>query len=136
MRYPTGAATVLRNVAAGVAPMDAVNLGQFNAGLADTLNRANAYTDQRFAEMDFDLRSTRRDALGGTATALAVAGLPQAYEAGKGMIAMAGATYGGESAFAFGLSKAFNDGITVVKLSGSRDSRGRTGVTGGVGFQF
>ena len=52
------------------------------------------------------------------------------------MIAIAGGTYGGQSAFALGFSKAFNDGSTVVKLSGSYDSQGRAGAAGGIGYQF
>ncbi len=131
-----GAATTLQNVAAGVSATDAVNVSQLNAGINSAVTQANNYTDSRFAGLDFDLREVRRDSRAGTAGALAAAGLPQAYEAGKGMIAIAGGTYGGQSAFALGFSKAFNDGSTVVKLSGSYDSQGRAGAAGGIGYQF
>ena len=82
------------------------------------------------------LREVRRDSRAGTAGALAAAGLPQAYEAGKGMVAIAGGTYGGQSAVAVGFSKAFDNGNTVVKFSGSYDSQGRAGAAGGIGYQF
>ena len=131
-----GTATVLGNVGNGVSNTDAVNMGQMNAGMNTAVTQARAYTDGRIAALDFDLRSVRRDGYAGTSGALAAAGLPQAYEAGKGMLAIGGGTYAGQSAVAVGLSKAFGDGHTVVKLSGTYDSQGRTGGSGGIGYQF
>ena len=131
-----GAATVLSNVAAGVSTTDAVNVGQLNSGINSAVTQANAYTDGRIAALNFDVRNLRRDTYAGTSNALAAAGLPQAYEAGKGMIAMGGGTYAGQSAVAVGMSKAFSDGHTVVKLSGTYDSQGRAGASGGIGYQF
>ncbi|MGU3391097.1 beta strand repeat-containing protein [Sphingomonas sp. M1A8_2b] len=131
-----GAATVLSNVAAGVSTTDAVNVGQLNAGINSAVTQANTYTDGRIAALNFDMRNLRRDSFAGTSNALAAAGLPQAYEAGKGMVAMGGGIYAGQSAVAIGVSKAFSDGHTVVKFSGSYDSQGRTGASGGVGYQF
>ena len=131
-----GAATVLSNVAAGVSTTDAVNVGQLNSGINSAVTQANAYTDGRIAALDFDLRSVRRDSYAGTSGALAAAGLPQAYEAGKGMLAIGGGTYAGQSAVAVGMSKAFHDGHTVVKLSGTYDSQGKAGASGGIGYQF
>ncbi len=131
-----GAATVLSNVAAGVSTTDAVNVGQLNSGINSAVTQANSYTDGRIAALDFDIRSVRRDSYAGTSSALAAAGLPQAYEAGKGMLAIGGGTYAGQSAVAVGMSKAFNDGHTVVKLSGTYDSQGRAGGSGGIGYQF
>ncbi|BCA61712.1 hypothetical protein HMP09_0946 [Sphingomonas sp. HMP9] len=131
-----GQATLLSNVAAGTSTTDAVNVGQLNSGINSAVTQANAYTDGRIAALNFDLRNVRRDSFAGTSNALAAAGLPQAYEAGKGMIAMGGGTYAGQSAVAVGMSKAFSDGHTVVKLSGSYDSQGRAGASGGIGYQF
>ncbi|WP_219907332.1 YadA-like family protein [Sphingomonas sp. PP-CE-3G-477] len=131
-----GQAIVLSNVAAGVSTTDAVNVGQLNSGINSAVTQANAYTDGRIAALNFDVRNLRRDTYAGTSNALAAAGLPQAYEAGKGMIAMGGGTYAGQSAVAVGMSKAFSDGHTVVKLSGTYDSQGRAGASGGIGYQF
>ena len=75
-----GSASMARqitNVAAGTSATDAVNLGQLQSAMGDTLATANAYTDARLGQLDFDLARTRRDAAGGTASALAVAGIPQ-----------------------------------------------------------
>ncbi|WBO24363.1 YadA family autotransporter adhesin [Sphingomonas abietis] len=130
------APVAVHNVAAGTSPTDAVNLAQLNSGINSAVTQANSYTDQRFAAINYDLRKVRRDSYAGTAGALAAAGLPQAYEAGKGMVAMAGGTYQGQSAFALGLSKAMNDSHTVVKLSATYDTQGRAGGAAGVGYQF
>ncbi len=131
-----GTATVLSNVAAGVSTTDAVNVGQLSAGMNAAVTQANAYTDGRIAALNFDVQSVRKDSYAGTSGALAAAGLPQAYEAGKGMIAIGGGAYGSQSAVAIGVSKAFNDGHTVMKLGGTYDSQGKAGASGGVGYQF
>jgi len=133
---PGGTAQVLHNIGSGVLNTDAVNVAQLNSGLSSAVATSNAYTDGRIDALSFDLRSTRRDANAGTAGALAAAGLPQAYEAGKGMVALGAGTYQGASAVAFGFSKAFDDGHTVVKFGATYDNRGKVGANGGVGYQF
>ncbi|WCM28663.1 YadA-like family protein [Sphingomonas sp. QA11] len=131
-----GAPVSVHNVAAGTSATDAVNVSQLNSSINNALIQANTYTDQRLAAITFDIRQVRKDSYAGTAGALAAAGLPQAYEAGRGMVAMAGGTYQGESAFALGLSKAMSDGHTVVKFSGTYDTQGRAGGAAGIGYQF
>ena len=126
----------LHNVAAGVAPTDAVNVQQLNDGLKSTLASANAYTDQRIAGIQYDLSQVRRDSFAGTAGALAAAGLPQAFEPGRGMLAFGAGTYQGQSAFALGLSRVMDDGRTVIKVGATYDTQERAGANVGVGFQF
>jgi autotransporter adhesin len=126
----------VHNVAPGVAPTDAVNVQQLNDGLSNTLASAKAYTDSKLAGFEFDLSRLRRDANAGTAGALAAAGLPQAFEPGRGMLAMAAGTYQGQSAFALGLSRVLDNGRTVVKAGATYDTRQRVGANVGVGFQF
>jgi autotransporter adhesin len=70
----------IANVAAGVNTTDAVNVGQLNAGLASTLAQANSYTDNQFKKLD-------RKSSGGTAAALAVGGIPQAFTQGHALSA-------------------------------------------------
>lgn len=123
-------------MAAGVAPTDAVNVQQLNDGLSSTLVSANAYTDSRVSGIEFDLQQARRDAFAGTAGALAAAGLPQAFEPGRGMLAFGGGTYQGQSAFAIGLSRVMDDARTVVKAGVTYDTQERAGANVGVGFQF
>lgn len=122
----------LRNVAAGVAPTDAVNLAQLDAGLA----AVRLETAQNIAALRLDMRGLRRDAFAGTAGALALSGLPQPYEPGRGMLAMGVGTYMGEQAFALGGSAALADGQTVLRIGASLDTRGRAGANAGIGWQF
>lgn len=133
-----GAATAVtvHNLAPGTASTDAVDVAQLNGGINGAVTQSKAYTDARLAALNFDLGRVRRDGYAGTAGALAAAGLPQAYVAGKGMVALAAGTYQGQSAFAIGLSKAMIDGHVVVKMSGTYDTRGKAGASGGVGYQF
>ena len=86
--------------------------------------------------MAFDLGRARRDAEGGTAAAMAVASLPQAYGPGMGMAGVAMGTWQGESAVAFGFSKATAGGRVVVKASGTYNTRGKGGAAVGMGFAF
>jgi autotransporter adhesin len=67
---------------------------------------------------------------------MAVAGLPQAFRPGKGLVGMAIGAWGGQTAFAFGASKIFGDGRTVFKAGASFDSRGSGGANAGIGWQF
>ncbi|MFD1036114.1 YadA-like family protein [Sphingomonas hankookensis] len=131
-----GTPVALRNVAAGTAATDAVNLGQLQAGLQGVANQTTNYIDSRMAQVGFDLGVLRRDLSAGSSAAMAVAALPQAMEPGATMVAIGGGTYRGQSAIAFGASRAFNDGRAVVKVGGTYDSQGYGGANAGVGFQF
>ena len=136
----TGSAVVLRNVAAGTATTDAVNVGQLQTGLQGAVNASMAYTDQRLgqalASMSFNLRGLKRDLRAGSSTALAAAALPQATEPGRSMVAVGTGTYGGEVGFAFGASTFLDDGHSIVRLGATVDSRGKGGANAGVGYQF
>ncbi|MFS0772044.1 YadA-like family protein [Sphingomonas sp. 1P08PE] len=129
-------AVALHNVASGVADTDAVNLGQVNSALAGAVAEANGYTDQRVAAISFDVRRVNRDASAGVAGAMAMAGMPQPFEAGKSMFAMGAGTFQGQSAVAVGMSRIMNDGHTVVKLGATYNSRKRVGANIGIGYQF
>jgi autotransporter adhesin len=132
-----GAERQITNVAAGTRDTDAVNVSQLNQGMASTLTQANNYTDSRIAAINYDLSRFRKDADSGTASAMAVAGLPQAFEPGKGMIAGAFGVYRDETSFAFGASKIFNDGHTIVKGGATFTTRSaQVGANVGIGYQF
>jgi autotransporter adhesin len=126
----------MTNVGAGVAPTDAVNLGQLNNGLANTLTQANSYTDNAISNLRFDLGDYRRDANGGTASAMAMGTVPQAFEPGMGIMGFGVAHWQGEQAIAVGFSKASDNGRIVVRASGTYNTRNQAGVAAGVGFQF
>ncbi|WP_149135782.1 YadA family autotransporter adhesin [Cupriavidus campinensis] len=121
------------NVAAGTQDTDAVNLGQMRSyasqGNSQTLNQANAYTNRQVG-------AVRRDANAGTASAMAMAGLPQAVKPGKGMAALGASAYSGESAVALGVSKMSSSGKWVYKAIVSSNTRGNYGSTVSAGFHW
>jgi autotransporter adhesin len=119
----------ITNVAAGVQGTDAVNVSQLQQTVSGAVSQANSYTDDQ-------IRSARRDSYGGTASALAMAGLPQAVLPGHGMVAMAGGTYAGQSALAIGVSQLSETGKWVYKLQGTTDSRGQFGASIGAGMHW
>lgn len=127
---------LLRNVAAGVAATDAVNLGQLDAGLQGAVGQANAYTDLRIEALNRDLGGLRRDSNAGIANALAAAALPQASDPGRGMLSGGTAYFQGQAAIALGLSARTDDGRAVFRAGASVDTRGRAGVNAGAGIQF
>lgn len=111
----------ITNVAAGTAPTDAVNVQQLNDHIGSVRSDMDHY---------------RRDASGGIASAVAIANLPQASLAGESMVAIAGGTYSGQSAVAFGVSTATRNGRWVIKASGSTNTRGTVAVGAGAGYRF
>uniref|UniRef100_UPI0035CC299A beta strand repeat-containing protein n=1 Tax=uncultured Sphingomonas sp. TaxID=158754 RepID=UPI0035CC299A len=132
-----GAAPVgLHNVAAGTAATDAVNVGQLSAGIDRAISTSNTYTDTRIGQISYDLAEVRKDASGGTAAAMAMATIPQAYGPGMGMVGMGVSTWRGESAIAIGASKATADGRIVFKAGATYNTRGQGGAAGGVGLGF
>jgi autotransporter adhesin len=120
--------TTITNVAPGVNGTDAVNVNQLNAGIGTINQNVNALRSE--------LAATRQDADAGTAGAMAMAGMPQAYMPGKGMLAAGVGYYEGQSAIAVGLSKISDNGKWVTKITGSANSRGRVGAAVGVGYQW
>lgn len=126
----------ITNVGDAVAATDAVNLGQLNAGLATTLSSANAYTDQAVSAVRFDLNRYRRDANAGTAAAMAMAQVPQAFEPGMGIMGFGVSTWQGEQAIAMGFSKASDDGRFIVRASGAYNTQRQAGAAVGFGIQF
>ncbi|KLT72930.1 hypothetical protein PL75_05395 [Neisseria arctica] len=111
----------ITNVAPGVNGTDAVNVNQL-LGVGNALAK-------RIDDVDTDAKA-------GTASAMAVAGLPQAYLPGKSMMAVAGSTYRGESGYAIGFSSISDGGNWIIKGTASGNSRGHYGATAGVGYQW
>ncbi|KXU86287.1 hypothetical protein CI15_17610 [Paraburkholderia monticola] len=102
---------------------------QANAQIEGAISAANRYTDDQ-------IRSARRDSYGGAASALAMAGLPQAVLPGHGMVAMAGSTDGGQSALAISVSQLSDTGKWIYKVPGSTGSRGQFGASIGAGMHW
>ncbi|MBH1636486.1 YadA-like family protein [Stenotrophomonas maltophilia] len=128
--------TTVRNVAAGTAGTDAVNVDQLKSGMAQTLDWSKAYTDERMGGFARDLRKTDNRASAGIASAMATAALPQPSEAGRSMASVAAGSYNGESGVAVGISGVSEGGRWIYKFSGSTNSRGEAGVAVGAGIQW
>ncbi|NLN66787.1 MAG: hypothetical protein GX143_01305, partial [Alcaligenaceae bacterium] len=118
----------ITNVAPGVNETDAVNVGQLQGAVTNINNQINSVRG--------DLRRVDKDARAGTASAAAMANLPQAYLPGKSMFAVASAGHRGEQGFAAGLSTISDNGKWVLKGSVSGNSRGDTTYGAGVGYQW
>ncbi len=113
----TGLTRTLANVSAGVAPTDAVNVQQLNDSVRGLRSQ---------------IEHDRADANGGTATAVAIASLPQAPAPGKSVVSVGGGTYAGQSAIAVGVST--YAGRWILKASGSTNTRGTVGAGIGAGY--
>ena len=122
----------ITNVAEGTAGTDAVNVSQLNQalGVITGANTAN------FTALNNKVNEVAADAKAGTAAAMAVAGLPQAYLPGKSMMAVGGSVYRGESGYAIGYSTISDGGNWIVKGTATGNSRGHYGATAAVGYQW
>nr|WP_078059761.1 YadA-like family protein [Xanthomonas massiliensis] len=124
------------NIAAGTADNDAVNVQQMNQGLAGLQDWSKNYTDQRFSQINRDINRVDNRAMAGVASAMAVAGLPQAYLPGHSMASAAVGGYNGEAGMAVGISGVSEGGRWIYKLSGTTNTRGDGGVSVGLGIQW
>ena len=131
-----GGGTVVRNVREGTGPTDAVNVRQLQSGMQSTLRDANNYTDRRISQIQNDTWVAQREARAGTAAAMAMAGMPQAYLPGKSMLAAAVGGYQGEGALAVGLSAITDNGRYIYKAQLSGNTRGDMGFSVGAGIQW
>ncbi|EBE1783599.1 autotransporter adhesin SadA [Salmonella enterica] len=128
----SGGTTRIGNVSAAVNDTDAVNYAQ----LKRSVEEANTYTDQKMGEMNSKIKGVENKMSGGIASAMAMAGLPQAYAPGANMTSIAGGTFNGESAVAIGVSMVSESGGWVYKLQGTSNSQGDYSAAIGAGFRW
>lgn len=144
-----GAEKQITNVAAATQGTDAVNLNQMNAGDTATLSAANAYTDSKFAGLDFagindrfdtieqrlnhqDARIDRVGAMGG---ALAGMAMNSANLSGRNRVAVGVGSQGGRQAFAVGYQRALMGTRASVSLGAAFSGSDNT-VSGGAGYSW
>lgn len=118
----------ITGVAPGMADTDAVNVSQLKTSVGDINKQVNALSNV--------VENNRRDANAGSASAMAVAGLPQPTSAGHSMLSLAASTYSGQSAMALGLSTISENNRWVYKVSLATNTRKNTGAVLGVGRQW
>lgn len=126
----------ISGVAPGIAGTDAVNVNQLTAGVNHAVSQANQYTDSRLNQMQGDVWSIDRGYRGATASAMAMAGIPQAYVPGKSMLAVGFGGYQNEYGMAVGLSGITVDGRWVYKAQASGNTTRDWGFSMGAGIQW
>ena len=114
---------------AGNLPIRNVAPGRIARGSTDAVNGDQLYTLGRYVD-DVD-----KHAKAGTASAIATAGLPQAYRPGASMVAAAGGYYDGQSAIAIGVSSISDNGKWIIKGAANVNSK-EAGATIGIGYQW
>ena len=122
----------IHNVAAGVAPTDAVNVGQLNNAIVG----AEQYTDNAVNQLRGVIDDNRKRASAGAASGMAMANMPQAYIPGKSMMSAGVANYDGQTALSIGMSSLSDNGRWVIKASGSVATSGKVGIGAGAGFHW
>lgn len=80
------------------------------------------------------INTLEQDQRAGIANAMAIAGLPQANQAGQNALAIAASTYQGANGYAIGVSHTTYNGKWVIKAAASGNSRGHHGATVGTAF--
>jgi autotransporter adhesin len=116
-----GAERQITNVADGTAPTDAVNVRQLNGAI-------NSVRD--------DMQRYRRDANAGSASAIAMANLPQAVLPGEKVVSLAAGNYSGQSAMALGVSVATQKWMVKGSVSTGVSGHGAVGAGAGVGYRW
>jgi len=126
---PSGGNATIHNVQAGTATSDAVNVGQLNDAMGNTKNWAKSYTDQQVNQMG-------KRAYAGTASALASAGIPQAYQPNQSVAGVGIGTYRGQSAISVGVSTITESGRYIFKASATGSQQDGLGANIGAGVAW
>ena len=119
----------------GVAP------GEISATSKDAINGSQLYAvaasvSHRLGDLNNKINRVSKQADAGTASALAAATIPQAYTPGKSLVGIAAGNYQGQNSLALGMSRISDNGKIIIRLSGTANSHGKTGVAAGVGYQW
>ena len=112
----------------GVAP------GEISATSKDAINGSQLHAVA--SNLNNKINKVGKHADAGTASALAAANIPQAYTPGKSLVGIAAGNYQGQNGLAVGMSRISDNGKIIIRLSGTANSQGKTGVAAGVGYQW
>ena len=115
----------ITNVASGTDRTDAANVGQVN----DAFQSLGKSVNKKINDLDDKLT-------GGIASAMAMSGIPQAYQPNSSLVGASASTYNGQSAISVGVSKISEDGKWIFKVSGSGNTQSDFGASVGVGYQW
>ncbi|HHV6887064.1 TPA: Hia/Hsf adhesin N-terminal domain-containing protein [Haemophilus influenzae] len=114
-----------------------VAAGEISATSTDAINGSQLYAVAKgVTNLAEQVNKVGKRADAGTASALAASQLPQATMPGKSMVSIAGSSYQGQNGLAIGVSRISDNGKVIIRLSGTTNSQGKTGVAAGVGYQW
>jgi autotransporter adhesin len=122
----------ITNVARGVNNSDVVTVGQMNDGFASLQN----YTNHEINKVNKHIERVENKLTAGIASAMALSGIPQAYQPDSSLLGAAVSSYGNASAIAVGLSHISENGRWITKLQASGNTESDFGGSVGVGFQW
>ena len=108
--------------------------GRISATSTDAINGSQLHAVASNLNNKINKVGKRADA--GTASALAAATIPQAYTPGKSLVGIAAGNYQGQNGLAVGMSRISDNGKIIIRLSGTANTQGKTGVAAGVGYQW
>ena len=115
----------------GVAP------GEISATSTDAVNGSQLHAvASSIGNLNNKINKVGKRGDAGTASALAAANIPQAYTPGKSLVGIAAGNYQGQNGLAVGMSRISDNGKIIIRLSGTANSQGKTGVAAGVGYQW
>ena len=90
----------------------------------------------RVNRLDGRVSKLEKHAYAGMASALAASQLPQASIPGKSMVSVAASSYQGENGVALGVSRISDNSKVIIRLAGTANSGGQTGVAAGIGYHW
>ena len=118
-----------------------VAAGEISSTSTDAINGSQLYAvaagiGHKLGGLDNKINKVGKRADAGTASALAAATIPQAYTPGKSLVGIAAGNYQGQNGLAVGMSRISDNGKIIIRLSGTANTQGKTGVAAGVGYQW
>ena len=118
-----------------------VAAGEISKTSTDAINGSQLYAvaagiGHKLGDLDNKINKVGKRGDAGTASALAAANIPQAYTPGKSLVGIAAGSYQGQNGLAVGMSRISDNGKIIIRLSGTANSQGKTGVAAGVGYQW
>jgi len=118
-----------------------VAAGEISSTSTDAINGSQLYAvaagiGHKLGDLNNKINKVGKHADAGTASALAAANIPQAYTPGKSLVGIAAGNYQGQNGLAVGMSRISDNGKIIIRLSGTANSQGKTGVVAGVGYQW
>ena len=118
-----------------------VAAGEISKTSTDAINGSQLYAvaagiGHKLGDLDNKINKVGKRGDAGTASALAAANIPQAYTPGKSLVGIAAGNYQGQNGLAVGMSRISDNGKIIIRLSGTANTQGKTGVAAGVGYQW